>query len=74
MTSWPWLGGSVGWSITLHTKSLWAPFPVRAHTWAVGSIPGNLLMFLPHIHVSRSLFLPPTLSLSLKSINISILR
>ena len=37
---WPWLDGTIGWSILPYTKSLLVQFPVRAHAWAVGLVPG----------------------------------
>lgn len=38
----PWPGGLVGWGVVLHTDRLWVQFPIRAHTWVVGSVPGHM--------------------------------
>ena len=68
----PDLCGSAGWvsshkakgcwfdSGSGHMPGFWVQFPVGAHTRA------NQLMFLSHINVSVSLFLPPFLPLSKK--------
>ena len=78
----PWPGGSISCSITLHNKGLWVRFrlghipklqvqsPVEAY------MGGNQSMFLSYIDVSLPLCLSLSLSpsLTLKSINISLVR
>ena len=63
-----WLSGL---GIVLPTKRSRVPFPVRAHAWVVGQVPGwlgvrrsNQSMFLSHITISLPLLLPPPPSLS----------
>ena len=61
---WPvWLSGL---NTVLQTERLQVWFPVRAHSWVVGQVPGvrggergNWSMFLSHIDVSLPLSLPP---------------
>ena len=71
----PWPGGSGGWSIILFTIAVvgsvsgwgtYIDYPVEARTRANGS------MSLSHIDVSLSVSLCPPLSLSRKSINITL--
>ena len=64
-----WLGGG----IMPYTKRLWVRFPVRAFTWAAGSINRQRAKFVLHIDVSLALPSPP-LSLSQKSMNIPSVR
>ena len=60
------LAGVAQWiECCLRTQSLLVGFPVRAHAWVVGWVPGwgcvrgNQSMYLLYIDVSLPLFLPP---------------
>ena len=53
----PWPGGLVGWAIVLCTKRLQVRFPVRAHTYVAGLIPGRGMYRRRLIDVSVSLSL-----------------
>ena len=58
---WPWLGGSVGWSIIPSTKRLWVQFQsghiprLRVQSLVGAHMGSNQQMFLYHINV---LFFP----------------
>ena len=64
ITHMPWLVWLSVLSAGLWTKGLLVRFPVRAHAWVVGQVPGwghargSQLMFLSHIEVSLPLYLP----------------
>ena len=64
--AWLWRGGSVGWSVVLYNMGLQVQFPVRAHAWVVGSIPGwgeyRRQPFDLSLSLSLSLFLSSSLS------------
>ena len=61
----PWLVWLSGLSAGLRTKGSVVWFPVRAHAWVAGRVPGsgcvrgNQSMCLSHIKVSLPRFLPP---------------
>ena len=65
----PWLVWLSGLNPGLQTKESPVQFLVRAHALVAGQVPGwghgrgNQLMYLSHINVSLSLFLPPFPSL-----------
>ena len=61
--------GSVGWASIPQSKSSLVRFPVRAHVWVIGSVPGQGAFKRQPIdvsHINVSLPLSPFLSLSLK--------
>ena len=66
----PWLVWLSGLSTGLRIQRSLVQFPVRAHAWVAGQVPGwehlrgSLWMFLLYVYVSLPLFLPPFLSLS----------
>ena len=65
-----WPGGSGGWSVVPYAKMLQVLFPVRAHAWVVGSIPGQGAYRRQPIDVSlshRCFCIPPSLSLKINT-------
>ena len=62
----PWLVWLSGLNVIPQTKRSLVRFPVRAHAWVAGQVPGwghvrgNQSMFLSHIDISLPLFLSPS--------------
>ena len=62
----PWLVWLSGLSAGLQTKGSLVPFPVRAHAQVEGQVPSNGCVRGNHTLMFLSLFLLPSLPLSLK--------
>ena len=71
---WPWLVRLSGLSASLQTERSLGRFPVRAHAWIAGQVPGwgharsNQSIFLWHIDISLPLFLPTPLFLKINEV------